>query len=143
MNIAKRSTEAQKRWNKQEQENYLTKIMEEFCPNITAISGALIGAKLIGYAGSLKRLALLPASTVQLLGAEKAFFRFLKDKGSRPPKYGVLFQHGLVAKVKKPERAKLVRMIADKVSIAAKVDYFKGKFVGDKLRKEIEEKFKP
>jgi len=122
-----------------EQERYLSTAMNELCPNITAVAGVMIGAKLIEYAGSLEKLAEMPASTVQLLGAERALFRHLST-GAKCPKYGILFNHELVANSK--DKGKVARALADKISIAAKVDYFKGKFVGDKLRKKLEERFR-
>ena len=126
---------------KEKQEKYLDKIMKELCPNMTTITGSIIGAKLIQHAGSLKRLILLPSSTVQLLGAEEALFRHIKT-GARCPKYGVLHDHPLVSKAKRKEAGKAARILASKISIAARVDYAKGKFVGDKLMKEIEAKLK-
>ncbi len=122
-------------------ENYLEDLVKEVCPNITSITGTMIAAKLLGHAGSLKKLVMFPASTIQLLGAEKALFRHMKS-GAKAPKHGVLFQHPLIQKNKKEKHGKIARTLADKISIAAKVDYFKGEFIGDKLRKEIEEKFK-
>jgi len=122
-------------------EKYLESLVKQVCPNITAITGALIAAKLLEHAGSLKKLVLFPASTIQLLGAEKALFRHMKTK-AKAPKYGVLFQHPLIQKNKKKLHGKIARTLADKISLAAKIDYFKGEFIGDKLRKEIEDKFK-
>ena len=127
---------------KKKQEDYLEKIMQKNCPNIAAVAGTLIGARLIAIAGDLKRLMQFPASTVQLLGAEKALFRHLRNKKSLPPKYGVIHKHPLVAKVGKKDKGKAARALADKISIAAKVDYFKGEFIGDKLRNGLEERFK-
>jgi nucleolar protein 56 len=121
------------------EEEYLDVLMKELMPNVQAISGTMIGAKLMHQAGSLKHLSELPASTVQMLGAEKALFRHMQT-GAKCPKYGILFQHQLVQKAK--NKGKAARLLADKISIAAKVDYFKGEFVGDKLRREIEEKLK-
>jgi len=126
---------------KEKQEVYLEKMMKKVCPNLLAITGATIGAKLIGQAGDLKRLMLFPASTIQLLGAEKALFRHMKTK-ARAPKYGFLHEHPLISKNKRAIHGKIARTLADKISIAVKVDYFKGKFIGDKLLKEIEAKFK-
>jgi nucleolar protein 56 len=126
---------------KEEQKQYLEKIMEKVCPNLLAIAGPLIGAKLIEHAGSLKHLTEIPASTIQLLGAEKALFRHMKT-GARPPKYGLIFAHQLVAQAKKKDQGKVARGLADKLSIAIKVDYFKGEFIGDKLKKQLEAKFK-
>lgn len=122
-------------------EKYLETLVNEVCPNITAISGVTITAKLFKHAGSLRKLVLFPASTIQLLGAEKALFRHMKT-GARSPKYGVLFQHPLIQKNKKKIHGKIARTLADKISLAAKIDYFKGDFIGDKLRKGLEDKFK-
>lgn len=119
---------------------YIDRLMKSVCPNVLALTGTLVGAKLLMIAGSLKRLSEFPASTIQLLGAEKALFRHMKNKKHRPPKYGVLMQHPLVNKAMKKDKGKAGRMLADKISIAAKVDYFKGEFIGDKLKKELEKK---
>jgi nucleolar protein 56 len=127
---------------KKTQEEYLEKLMKANCPNITAVAGALIGARLISIAGGLKRLVMFPASTVQLLGAEKALFRHMRNKNSLPPKHGVIHEHPLISKVKRQDKGRAARALADKILLAAKIDYFKGKFIGDKLRNELEEKFK-
>ncbi|MDP7323460.1 MAG: C/D box methylation guide ribonucleoprotein complex aNOP56 subunit, partial [Candidatus Woesearchaeota archaeon] len=123
------------------QETYLEQCMNRYCPNITAITGSLIGAKLLNQAGSLKHLSEFPSSTIQLLGAEKALFRHLKT-GANSPRYGFLHEHPLLAKSKKKIQGKVARALADKIAIAAKVDYFKGKPIGEKLRKSLEAKFK-
>ena len=123
------------------QEDYLEKIMTALCPNMTTITGSIIGAKLIQHAGSLKRLIFLPSSTVQLLGAEEALFRHIKT-GAKCPKYGVLHGHPFVSKAKRKDAGRVARILARKISIAARVDYAKGNFVGDQLMKQIEEKIK-
>ena len=122
-------------------EEYLEAVMKRHCPNIVAITGSLIGGKLLAGAGSLKKLAFMRSSTIQLLGAEKALFRHIKT-GARSPKYGYLLQHNLVQRAKKNDKGRVARILADKLFIAARVDYFKGEFVGDKLLKEVEEKIK-
>jgi len=93
-----------------EQERYLEKLMTTHCPNITAVAGFLIGAQLISLAGSLKRLVLFPASTVQILGAEKALFRHLKT-GAKPPRHGVLVQHPLISSAPQKEHGKRARVL--------------------------------
>ncbi|MFH1181526.1 MAG: hypothetical protein V1702_01070 [Candidatus Woesearchaeota archaeon] len=123
------------------QEKYLDELMKELCPNIQAVAGTLIGAKLVAIAGSLKKLSEMPASTVQLLGAEKALFRHLRNKSQRVPKYGVLFQHQLVSSAENDARGRVARALADKIAIASKVDYFKGEFVGKKLFEGLEKRF--
>lgn len=122
--------------HKKNQEEYLERTIQELCPNMVTITGALIGAKLIEHAGSLEHLSELPASTIQLLGAEKALFRHMTT-GARCPKFGVLFKHPFVSQAKKQMQGKIARVLADKISIAVKVDFFNGKFIGDQLLKDI------
>lgn len=121
---------------------YIEKLMDEVAPNVKTIAGPTVGARLIALAGGLKELATLPASTIQVLGAEKALFRHLR-KGTPPPKHGVLFNHPMVQRLPKKRRGAMARTLAAKISIAAKVDAFTpGKFIADKLQKELDERFK-
>ena len=127
-------------------EEYLRKVMQIYCPNLLELAGATIAAHLLEMAKGLKYLALLPASTIQILGAEKALFRHIKT-GSRSPKYGILFQHPLIQKAKKEQRGKVARALADKLSLCARADFFKGelpekgRLKATEYRKELEEKF--
>ena len=121
-------------------ETYLEKIMIEYCPNFHAVAGTNIGAKLFEHGKSLKRLACLPASTIQLLGAEKALFRHIKT-GSKSPKYGILYTHYLVQKAKRKDRGTVARSVANNLSIALRIDFFKGEFIGDAMRDKLEKKF--
>jgi nucleolar protein 56 len=123
------------------QELYLEKNMKKHCPNLLEIAGTTIGAKLLEISGTLKHLALLPASTIQLLGAEKALFRHLKT-GSRSPKYGIIFSHQLIQKAKKKEQGKAARALADKLSMCARLDFFKGEFKAKDYKKELEKRFR-
>ena len=123
-----------------EQELYLESLMKKVAPNVTATAGVLIGAKLMTLSHSLERLSRFPASTVQLLGAEKALFRHLKNRNNLPPKFGILHESALVSKVKTKNKGKMARALADKISIAAKVDFFKGKFIGNKLAEELDKR---
>ena len=118
-------------------EKYVTGLMEEIAPNITAVAGALIGARLIRLAGGLDELAKLPSSTIQVLGAEKALFRALRKK-SRPPKHGIIFQHPAIHRAPRWIRGKIARAMAGKISIAAKVDAFSGSPVGESLKADLE-----
>ena len=118
-------------------ENYVDKTMEEVAPNTRAIAGALLGARLIAIAGSLQNLAMRPASTIQVLGAEKALFRSLKT-GARPPKHGLIFQHALLHDAKRWQRGKIARVLAGKLAIAARADAFGGKYVGDSLKADVD-----
>jgi nucleolar protein 56 len=121
---------------------YLDQLMEKHTPNIKAVASSTIGAKLMAIAGSLESLSRMAASTVQLLGAETALFRHLRNRRARPPKHGIIFNHLLLQRQPKHLRGKAARALADKISIASKVDYFKGEFIGDKLYKEIEDRLK-
>lgn len=122
-------------------ENYVDVLMEEVAPNIRALAGSSLGARLISLAGGLENLAKLPASTVQVLGAEKALFRSLRT-GAKPPKHGVIFQHSLIYRAKRWLRGKIARALAGKLSIAARTDAFTGNYIGDKLREELQKRVK-
>ncbi|MCW4054396.1 MAG: C/D box methylation guide ribonucleoprotein complex aNOP56 subunit [Candidatus Bathyarchaeota archaeon] len=118
-------------------ERYVEKTMEEVAPNTKAVAGALLGARLIAIAGSLQNLAMRPASTIQVLGAEKALFRSLKT-GARPPKHGLIFQHVLLHDAKRWQRGKIARVLAGKLAIAARTDAFGDRYVGDSLKADID-----
>ena len=104
-------------------EDHVESEMQAIAPNLSAILGSAVGARILGRAGSLKRLASLPASTIQVLGAEKALFRSLKT-GSQPPKHGLLFQHAMVHAAPRWQRGKIARAVAAKAVIAARVDVY-------------------
>ena len=112
--------------------------MKTYCPNLLELAGVTIGAKLIELGKSLKHLALLPASTIQLLGAEKALFRHIKT-GARSPKYGVIHAHSLIQKVNRDRKGKAARTLADKLSLCCRLDFFKGEFKANEYREELEE----
>jgi nucleolar protein 56 len=122
-------------------EDYLASLMEYEAPNIIAVTGPIIGAKLIALAGGLEKLAMLPASTIQIMGAEKALFRFLKTRKGAP-KHGIIFQHPYIHTAPKWQRGKIARAIAAKISIAAKIDYFSGEYRGSELREMLEKRIK-
>ncbi len=124
---------------RQELEIYLEALVEKTAPNINAIIGSLIGAKLIAKAGGLRKLAFMPASRIQLLGAEKALYRFLKT-GEKRPKHGLIFQWNQIRSAKVSHRGNIARIVAGKIGIAAKVDFFGGEFIGDILTKQVKEK---
>ncbi|MDA4118352.1 MAG: hypothetical protein OK455_08415 [Thaumarchaeota archaeon] len=109
---------------------YVESTMNKIAPNITQVAGATIGARLIARAGGLERMARLPASTIQVLGAEKALFRALRT-GARPPKHGILFQHEAVHMAPKWQRGKIARTIANKIAIAARIDFYRGEKAGE------------
>ena len=108
---------------RKEIEEYIDVKMEAIAPNLKLLVGSSLGAKLISHAGGLKRLAIYPSSTVQIMGAEKALFRHLKS-GDRPPKYGLIYQHPQVRGAKWWNRGKIARMLAGKISVAIRRDVF-------------------
>jgi len=116
-------------------------LMEILAPNLKNMLTAIIGARLIAKAGSLLRLAQMPSSTIQIIGAEKALFRALKT-GTRPPKHGLIFQHPSVNSAPKWQRGKIARALSSKIAIAVRIDvYRKGALDNsllDKLTKRIE-----
>ncbi len=122
---------------RKELEGYVEEAMNEVAPNVKALVGALLGARLIALAGSLENLAKLPASTIQVLGAEKALFRALRT-GSKPPKHGIIFQHTYLREAKRWQRGKIARALAGKLAIAARTDAYSGKYIGEELKADLE-----
>jgi len=121
---------------RKEVSDYIDGLMSQIAPNLRSVSGSSIGARLISLAGGIQRLSRMPASTIQVLGAEKALFRAMKKKGS-PPKHGVIFQYPEIRGVPKRFRGKIARALAGKIAIAARVDAMSGEFVGDKLDADL------
>ncbi|WP_298518458.1 NOP5/NOP56 family protein [uncultured Methanobrevibacter sp.] len=122
-------------------EEYIDLKMQSVAPNLRLLVGSTLGAKLISHAGGIKRLALYPSSTVQIMGAEKALFRHLKS-GDRPPKYGLIYQHPQVRGAKWWNRGKIARMLAGKISLAVRRDVFTKTFdenVFEDFKKRVEE----
>lgn len=115
---------------------YIDEAMKDVAPNIRELVGPLLGARLIKLAGGLSRLAMLPASTIQVLGAEKALFRALRT-GGKPPKHGVIFQFPEIFRAPRWQRGKIARALAAKLAIAAKADAFTGNFIAPKLKEDL------
>jgi len=122
-------------------ENQIQVDMNNIAPNLSEIAGSLTGARLLSYAGGLKKIAMLPASTIQILGAEKALFRFKKE-GGKPPKHGVIFQNSLINKAPRNDRGKIARVMANTIAIAAKADAFTKRDISAELKKDMEKKIK-
>lgn len=120
-------------------EGYLSSITEEVAPNLSKVAGPILSAKLIEKAGGIRELAMMPSSTIQILGAEKAMFRSLKF-GSKPPKHGLIFQHPFVHTSPRRMRGRVSRLLASKLAIAARADAFSGRSIGEQLRKDLEAK---
>ncbi|KAM6494530.1 hypothetical protein JOM56_010891 [Amanita muscaria] len=111
-------------------------------PSLTALLGERISARLISHAGSLTNLSKYPASTVQILGAEKALFRALKTKGNTP-KYGLLYHSTFIGRAGPKHKGRISRFLANKCSIASRIDCYSdnptSKF-GEALRAQVEER---
>eukprot|EP00658_Telonema_sp_P-2_P022922 TRINITY_DN1917_c0_g1_i1.p1 TRINITY_DN1917_c0_g1~~TRINITY_DN1917_c0_g1_i1.p1 ORF type:complete len:479 (+),score=211.95 TRINITY_DN1917_c0_g1_i1:58-1494(+) len=122
-------------------QQYLVDKMMIVAPNLTTLIGQQIGAKLISKAGSLTNLAKSPASTIQILGAEKALFRALKKKKGNTPKYGLIFHSSYIQRAQKENRGKISRYLANKAAIACRIDCFMDApppVFGDKLKDQVE-----
>ena len=124
---------------KRELEKYIETATKDIMPNVVALVGPLIAARLLAYSGSLMNLAKMPASTIQLLGAEKALFRHLKT-GDNPPKHGIIFQSAAIHTAPFHQRGKIARALAGKISIAARIDYFSGENQATKLANEFKQR---
>ncbi len=127
--------------------NYLISKMHDVAPNLATLIGEIVGARLISHAGSLTNLAKYPASTVQILGAEKALFRCdvakhwslvvvselwfyecraLKTKGNTP-KYGLIYHSSFIGRAQARNKGRISRYLANKCSIASRIDCFSGR----------------
>ncbi len=124
---------------RQSLEGYLDSTMKEVAPNMKYLVGSLLGARLIAVAGGLTNLAKRPASTIQVLGAEKALFRSLKT-GTRPPKHGMIFQHTMIHDAKRWQRGKIARALAGKLAIATRADAFGRRDIGTELKAGLDKR---
>ncbi|XP_076751302.1 nop56 ribonucleoprotein [Xylocopa sonorina] len=123
---------------------YLRSKMAGVAPNLATLIGDQVGARLIAHAGSLTNLAKYPASTVQILGAEKALFRALKTRGNTP-KYGLLFHSTFIGRAGTKNKGRISRYLANKCSIASRIDCFAEtptNVFGEKLRQQVEDRLK-
>ncbi|XP_031494427.1 nucleolar protein 56-like [Nymphaea colorata] len=121
---------------------YLVTKMKDIAPNLASLIGEMVGARLISHAGSLTNLAKCPASTLQILGAEKALFRALKTRGNTP-KYGLIFHSSFIGRASARNKGRLARYLANKCSIASRIDCFSdtnSNIFGEKLREQVEER---
>ncbi|KAJ1915488.1 Nucleolar protein 56 [Mycoemilia scoparia] len=122
--------------------DYLQSKMGLVAPNLAALIGDIVGARLIAHAGSLTNLSKYPASTVQILGAEKALFRALKTKGNTP-KYGLIYHSSFIGKAGTKNKGRISRFLANKATIASRLDCYSdeptNKF-GEALRKQVEDR---
>ena len=113
----------------------------DICPNISKVAGPEIAAKLVSHVGSLKRLSVLPSSTIQVLGAENALFKHLKNRRIKPPKHGIIFQHPRISGSPKAVRGRIARALAAKITIAAKADGFTKRDISKMLLDDFEKRY--
>ncbi|MDE1851374.1 MAG: NOP58 family protein [Candidatus Micrarchaeota archaeon] len=116
---------------------YLERGVKQLMPNIAYMIDYKIAAELLGRAGSLQKLSVMPAGTIQLLGAEKALFKHIKF-GSRPPKYGVLYKLPQIGTARKDIRGRIARVYATKLAIAARADAITKNFIAEKLKAQLD-----
>ncbi len=116
---------------------YIKLASNRIMPNTTYLTDEKIAAELLSKAGSMDRLATMPAGTIQLLGAEKSLFKHLKF-GSKPPKYGVLFKMPAVNTASRDARGRIARVYATKISIALKADHYTKNFIAKELKKTLD-----
>merc|ERR1712037_848575 len=127
---------------RKELSTYLRSKMSVVAPNLAVLIGDTVGARLISHAGSLTNLAKCPASTVQILGAEKALFRALKTKGNTP-KYGLIFHSTFIGRAQQKNKGRISRYLANKCSLASRIDCFSDEATtvfGEKLKDQVEER---
>merc|ERR1712235_65106 len=125
-------------------QGYLSDKMGAVAPSLASLIGDVVGARLISHAGSLTKLAKYPASTVQILGAEKALFRALKTRGNTP-KYGLIFHSSFIGRAGAKNKGRISRYLANKCSIASRIDAFSEDattIFGSKLKEQVEERLK-
>jgi len=123
--------------------HYLKDKMKMLAPNTSNLVGEVLGARLISHAGSLSNLCKYPASTIQILGAEKALFRALKARSGKTPKYGLLYYSNYIGKSAAKNKGKISRYLANKLAQSSKLDFFsenrEGHY-GDEFKKQVEER---
>lgn len=123
---------------------YLCKKMDIVAPSLAALIGEMVGARLISHAGSLTNLSKYPASTVQILGAEKALFRALKTRG-KTPKYGLIYHSSFIGKAGAKNKGRISRFLANKCTIASRLDCFNEtptRLFGEALKTQVEDRLR-
>jgi len=122
-------------------ESYVRDTMHVLAPNVSELVGESIAARLIAAAGGLDRLAEIPSGTIQVLGAEKALFRHIKE-GTPPPKHGIIFQHEAINRAPRKSRGKIARSLAANIAIAARADVFTRRHIAEQLKENFESRVK-
>lgn len=126
---------------RKEIEKYLEKIVGKEIPNLKAMLGSTLAARMLALAGSLERLAKMPSSSIQLLGAEKTLFKFLKGKEkSRPPRFGLLYLHPDISTNKRELQGRIARVLSSKLTLAARADFYSKKDISKELLEDYKKK---
>lgn len=124
-------------------EKYLNKIVSKEIPNLNSLLGGLLAARLLLATGSLEKLAKLSSSGIQTIGAEKAMFRHLKSRGkAKPPRFGILFVHPDISSAKNELRGKIARLLASKLTLAARADFYSKQDISKQLLEDYKKKLK-
>lgn len=126
---------------RKELEGYITEEANKIMPNLSYMLEPTIAARLLTVAGGLEKLAVMPASTVQVIGAENALFKHLRA-GTNPPKHGIIFQSAYVRGAPLERRGRIARALAAKLAIAAKADFFSHNFIAEKLKEDLDSRVK-
>lgn len=123
---------------------YLVNKLTGVAPNLNTLIGSQVAARLISHAGSLTNLSKFPASTIQILGAEKALFRALRTRG-RTPKYGLIFHSSYIGRAAKENKGRISRFLAAKCALATRIDCYSDilcDVYGQHLKKQVEDRLK-
>jgi nucleolar protein 56 len=122
-------------------EGEIEELMSDIAPNTSGLIGPILGAKLISLSKGIERLARMPASRIQVLGAQKAMLRHRKDK-AKSPKHGIIFQLPTISKSPWWQRGKIARSLAAKIAIAARLDAFKGENRSQTLKDDFMKRYR-
>lgn len=121
-------------------ERYQSSLASEIAPNLSSLAGPDIAAKLLSHVGSLKRLSILPSSTLQVLGAENSLFKHLKNRRIPPPKHGIIFQNPKISSSPKATRGKIARALSNKMALALKADAYTKRDLSASLKEDFEKR---
>jgi nucleolar protein 56 len=122
-------------------EKYIEITVKEEMPNLNVLLGSTLAARLLALAGSLEKMAKMPSSSIQLLGAEKSLFKFMKGKEkSRPPRFGILYLHPDISTSRRDLQGKIARVLSSKLTLAARTDFYTKKDVSKELLEEYKRK---
>jgi len=123
---------------KEKLETKIKNLIKDVAPNLAYLVGSVLAALLIARARGLKNLAKMPSSKIQILGAEKSLFRYLKKKKQeKMPKYGLIYNSNYIKEADEKNKGKIARLLASKIMFAARLDYFSDKFEADKLKEQL------